>query len=56
MTPAQTNEWSGADPELRESVRVYQHQRSMRLIRVAVVLLLTLGTAALYAFLSYSGH
>jgi len=56
MTPAQANEWSGADPELRESVRVYQHQRSIRLIGVAVALLAALGTAALYAFLSYSGH
>jgi hypothetical protein len=56
MTPAETNDWSGADPELRESVRVYQHQRSMRLIAVAVTLLAALGTAALYAFLSYSGH
>lgn len=56
MTPAQTNDWSGTDPELRESVRVYRHQRSMRLLAVGVALLAAFGTAALYAVLSYSGH
>lgn len=56
MTPAQTKDWSDPDPELRESVRAYQHQRSMRLIGVTVALLAALGAAALYALLSYSGH
>ncbi len=54
MAHATTNDSYLADPDLRESLRVIQHERSMHMIAVGVALVAAIATAVAYASLSYS--
>lgn len=54
MAHAVTNDESFADPEMSESLRIIRHQRSLKLIAVAVALVAAIAGAIAYASLSYS--